>query len=305
MISKPPTNTDISPAGLVTTILRGPSAADALTEISKVTQGVVLFLHGRKSVGAGCVTVTPLWLPAIEIVGQVVPAGQTIPSPASSKVAEFPRATSAPVAALWQVSVLGPDGVHGPTASISSVTGFTAGTAILTPAEAEPGATETVPEVLLDPTVRPTVCGLPGALSETLSVAVCAPAVVGVKVTLMVQLELAPRVDEQSVIPAKSVLPVIATPVMVTAPPPVFESVTEAELLAPTWFQKDIEVGERLTAAAGGAVPVPLRLTVCGLPAALSATLSAPLLAPVAVGVNVTLMAQLDPAANEAPQLLV
>src|SRR5439155_20056297 len=193
----------------------------------------------------------PFWLPVIEYT-----VADTIPFPASKRVADFTCATSAPLAVVWQLSVV-PERMQIPTACSSIVTGFTAETAILTPAEAEPGATETVPEVLLDPTVRPTVCGLPGALSVTLSVAVCAPAVVGVKVTLMVQIERAPRVDEQSVVPAKSVLPVIATPVMVTAPPPVFESVTEAELLAPTWFQKDMEVGERLTAATGGAVPVP------------------------------------------------
>ena len=44
--------------------------------------------------------------------------------------------------------------------------------------------------------------------------------------------------------------------------------------------------------------PVPLRLAVWGLPAALSATLSVPLRAPVAVGVNVTLIVQLVLAAR-------
>ena len=63
-------------------------------------------------------------------------------------------------------------------------------------------------------------------------------------------------------------------------------------------------VGERLTAAAV-LVPVPERLTVWGLPAALSAMLSAAVRAPLAAGVKVTLTAQLAPAATLAPQLLV
>lgn len=50
---------------------------------------------------------------------------------------------------------------------------------------------------------------------------------------------------------------------------------------------------------------VPLRLTVCGLPAALSRTLKLPVRVPDAVGVNVTLMLQFPPAASEPPHVLV
>src|SRR5438094_551825 len=50
------------------------------------------------------------------------------------------------------------------------------------------------------------------------------------------------------------------------------------------------ELGERVTAEV---VPVPLRLTVCGLPAALSVIVSVALRVPVAVGVKVTLTVQL------------
>ena len=60
--------------------------------------------------------------------------------------------------------------------------------------------------------------------------------------------------------------------------------------------------GERLAAAA---VPVPERLTVCGLPLALSAMLSVAERAPLAEGVKLTLMVQLAPAATELPQVLV
>ena len=53
------------------------------------------------------------------------------------------------------------------------------------------------------------------------------------------------------------------------------------------------------------AAPVPVRLTVCGLPVALSVTVIVPGWLPAAVGVKVTLMEQLAPAATEAGQVLV
>jgi hypothetical protein len=51
--------------------------------------------------------------------------------------------------------------------------------------------------------------------------------------------------------------------------------------------------------------PVPVRLTVCGLPEALSVTLKVPVRVPDAVGVNVTLMVQFPLAAREPPQVLL
>ena len=61
-------------------------------------------------------------------------------------------------------------------------------------------------------------------------------------------------------------------------------------------------MGERL---AEDETPVPLRLAVWGLPAALSLTVRVAVRVPVAVGVNVTLIVQLPPAATLDPQLLV
>ena len=61
-------------------------------------------------------------------------------------------------------------------------------------------------------------------------------------------------------------------------------------------------VGKKLVL---GAAPVPVRLTVCGLPVALSVMVMEPGWLPVAVGVKVTLMEQLAPAAREAGQVLV
>jgi hypothetical protein len=50
---------------------------------------------------------------------------------------------------------------------------------------------------------------------------------------------------------------------------------------------------------------VPVRLTMCGLPAALSVILTAPVRVPVAVGVNLTVILQLDPAATDEPHVLI
>ena len=73
--------------------------------------------------------------------------------------------------------------------------------------------------------------------------------------------------------------------------------------MAPTvWLAKARLVGERLTTAA---VPVPGRLTVWGLPVALSEMLSEAVRLPLAEGVKVTLIVQLAPAATLDPQLLV
>ena len=53
------------------------------------------------------------------------------------------------------------------------------------------------------------------------------------------------------------------------------------------------------------AEPVPVREMMCGLPVALSVMVMAPVLVPVAVGVKVTEMVQLAPAAMKTPQLVV
>ena len=55
----------------------------------------------------------------------------------------------------------------------------------------------------------------------------------------------------------------------------------------------------------GNAVPVPVRLTVCGLLLALSVIVSVPGCEPVVVGLNVTLTVQVPWAANELPHVFV
>jgi hypothetical protein len=54
-----------------------------------------------------------------------------------------------------------------------------------------------------------------------------------------------------------------------------------------------------------GVTAVPLRETICGLPAALSVIVTVPVTLPVVLGTRVTLMAQFAPAASVAPQVLV
>ena len=51
-------------------------------------------------------------------------------------------------------------------------------------------------------------------------------------------------------------------------------------------------------------MPVPVRLEVCGLPTALSLTCNVPVLVPVCVGLNTTLIVQLDLAPRLAPQVV-
>jgi hypothetical protein len=67
-----------------------------------------------------------------------------------------------------------------------------------------------------------------------------------------------------------------------------------------------VETGEAaIVKSAVVVVPVPVSVAVCGLPAKLSATLKVALTIPMAVGVNVTLIVQLAPAASVAGQALV
>jgi len=65
------------------------------------------------------------------------------------------------------------------------------------------------------------------------------------------------------------------------------------------------EVDEPEAAASEMSVPVPESAAVWGLPLALSLTLTDPVRVPEAVGLNVTLMVQLLPAATLPLQVLV
>jgi hypothetical protein len=62
-----------------------------------------------------------------------------------------------------------------------------------------------------------------------------------------------------------------------------------------SWLPKSMAVGASVTP---GAIPVPLRATVCGPPGASSAMLTLAVRLPVALGVNVMEMVQLAPTAS-------
>jgi hypothetical protein len=154
--------------------------------------------------------------------------------------------------------------------------------------------------------LRETECGDPGALSVKTTAALRAPAAVGLKVTEIVQLAPAARLAPQVVVSGKSpLLPVSPMLEMVSAAAPVFFSVIVwAALAEPTLVSAKLKlVGLKETADVP--VPVPLRGTVCGDPAALSVTATAALRAPAAVGLKVTEIVQLAPAARLALQVVV
>ena len=144
------------------------------------------------------------------------------------------------------------------------------------------------------------------ALSVIDRVPLRVPPVAGLNVTLIVQLAPAATLEPHVSVSEKSpeFAPVIPMLEILSAPVPVLLRVTLWGLVVvPTSLFPNVTFAGKSPTA--GAVPVPERATVCGLPKALSATDSDALLAPVVAGVNVTLIAQLLPAAKLAPQLLV
>ena len=155
---------------------------------------------------------------------------------------------------------------------------------------------------------KETVWGLPAALSETLRLAFRVCLALGLKVALIVQFAPAATLDPQVLVCEKSPVfdPVKEVLVIDNVAVPVLVSVTVLGLLfLPTrMVPKFKEVGERLTAGVPD-VPVPVRPTVCGLLPALSVTETEAARVSVAVGLNVTLIVQLAPAATLDPQVLV
>jgi len=156
--------------------------------------------------------------------------------------------------------------------------------------------------------LRLTVCVLPDALlllSVIVSVPVSEPPASGVKVTLIVQDPPAATLAPQLFVCAK--FPLVVTLATVKAELPVFESVTACELLvALTCSAAKVSVAGDMPAA--GAVPVPVRVTVCVLPVELlklSIIKSVPSRELTVVGVKVTLMVHKPFAARLLPQLFV
>lgn len=128
----------------------------------------------------------------------------------------------------------------------------------------------------------------------------------------MEQLAPAASVDPHALAPvatAKSVglAPAIVIPVMFNVALPVLERVADiAALVVPAVkLPNGIEAGVSEATGAGAAVPVPVRVAVCGEPVALSATCKVAVKLLAEAGVNMTEIVQLDPAASELPQVLV
>jgi hypothetical protein len=144
-----------------------------------------------------------------------------------------------------------------------------------------------------------------------LTLAVFAPALVGVNVTLTVQVAPAASESPQVVVRANwfafapvSVIALAAPPVKTSAPTPSLAIVnTFAALVeSSSWPSNPNAEGLMPTV---GLMPVPSTPTDAGLPAASCAILTLALFVPVEVGVNVTLTVQVAPAASVAPQVVV
>ena len=148
--------------------------------------------------------------------------------------------------------------------------------------------------------------GLPVALSLILTEADRLPVTVGSNVTLIVQLPPAATELPQVLVSAKSPglapLSTMLERLKAALPPLVSVAESVALLVLTDWLPKERLVGERLAVAE---VPVPERLTVWGLPVALSVILTEADRLPVAFGSKVRLIVQFAPGATELPQLLV
>jgi hypothetical protein len=147
------------------------------------------------------------------------------------------------------------------------------------------------------------VVGLFTALLVTVTEPVRAPAAVGVKVTLIVQLAPTARVVPQLFVCAKSPLAVME--LIVAELVPLFDSVVDwAAVVEPTTVDANARLAGLALSAGPGAVPVPLSATETA-PETSVLTVSVPLREPAAAGLNVTVTVQDPPAAMLVPQVLV
>ena len=136
------------------------------------------------------------------------------------------------------------------------------------------------------------------------SVPFAAPAAVGAKLTLTVQL---PAVATEP--PAVQLTPLTRKALLLgvndarlSAALPVFDSVTICEaLVAPTLVAAKLRLVGAALAIGAVATPVPLSATLVVVGLALCVKVSVPLAAPAALGAKLTLTAQLPPAATEPP----
>jgi len=127
---------------------------------------------------------------------------------------------------------------------------------------------------------------------------VAAPATVGVKLLVKVQLALAARLAPQLCDTAKPL--VAAMPEISNAPEPLLFSVTlrPVEVTPTVWLPNASEAGTRLTLGVASAAPVPARLSSAAPLLALEARVSVALRAPVALGLKLNVTLQLAPIAR-------
>ena len=140
------------------------------------------------------------------------------------------------------------------------------------------------------------------------SEAVRVPAAVGLNVTLIEQVALTASDAGQVFVSAKS--PAFAPPrvieLMVSASLPVFLTVKLcAALTVPVFWVAKVSAAGLTVSVYAGINPVPVRLTACGDPVALSLMASEASRVPVAAGLNVTLIEQVPFTASDAGQVFV
>jgi hypothetical protein len=132
-------------------------------------------------------------------------------------------------------------------------------------------------EVTVPTPISVTACGEPVALSFTARVAVTLLVPDGMNVMEIMQLEPPFNVLPQLVVSAKPLPPVMAILLMLSVAFPVLVSVAIcAALGVPTVEVKLSVPGVSDTAGTGAVVPVPLSVTECGEPPALSVTVRVP-----------------------------
>lgn len=150
--------------------------------------------------------------------------------------------------------------------------------------------------------VRLTVCGLFRAVSVNISVPLIVPFAAGVNVTPTVQLAPAARLAPHVLLEIAKLALAVMLEKLRDAPPLLVSVTVLAELAWPTLTcPKFKDVGETVASV----LPVPVRLTVCGLFDAESVNVSVPLIVPPAAGEKVTPTVQLAPEPIPPPHVLL
>lgn len=173
----------------------------------------------------------------------------------------------------------------GPVPVLITVT-FCAGLVELTVCDAnvsDVGDTVTVAGPFTAVPVNVTVCGLPVALSVNVIAPVRVPAAVGLNAIWKVHGAASTAIAGHCAVVAPEKSPVIAMLANVTFTFPLFDIVTVCvALVVPTVCEAKVSIVGEIVIVPSGAVPVPLKATVCGLPVALSDTFKVAVRVPVA-----------------------